>query len=136
MTDSPLPVDAGLLGRLRAAGGQIAWREAARGGRRARGAKAPGTVRIAHLHDEEARVEARSAPGRHALVVDSGPVGALVVLLEVDRRGRATRLIAREAGEVPGFDHGAIEAEWGGAPDPTPGLPIADLVALARYALA
>lgn len=131
-----LPVEPGLLERLRAAGTRIAWREATprAAGRRRRGASA--AARIAHLHDEEARVEEGDGKDGHALLVDSGPVGALVVLLEADRRGLPSRLVAHAAGVRPGFASGAIEAAWSGGPPDGSGLPLADLVALARYALA
>ena len=137
MSDRPLPVDPGLLDRFRSAGAQIAWRPAppAGGPPRRRPAPTP-VVRIAHLHDEEARIEERAARGRRTVVVESGPVGALVVLLEADRRGVPSRLVAREADEVPGFHQGAIEAEWSRAKAPDHRLPFRDLVELARYALA
>ena len=133
----PLPIDPGLLGRFRLAGDRIAWR-AVPGGtpeRAGRRSGATAVVRIAHLHDEEARVEETARAGRRRIVVDSGPVGALVLLLEADRRGPPSRLVARAAGELPAFTQGAIEAEWGGAPPSAPGLPLTDLVSLARYAL-
>ncbi|HEY6237746.1 MAG TPA: hypothetical protein VIZ68_00975, partial [Thermoplasmata archaeon] len=113
----------------------IAWREAPRAKKRARrGATAPAaSARVAHLHDEEARIEERSDGSR---VVEAGPVGALVLLLEADLRGLPTRLIARAAGEVPGFDQGAIEARWDPPTEPAePGPTLRDLVGLARYAL-
>ncbi len=136
-TVAPLPIDPGLLGRFRAAGTRIAWRPAPPGAPERRGRR-PGpavTARIAHLHDEEARIEETTRAGRRRLVVDSGPVGALVILLEADRLGPPGRLVAHAAHEIPAFGQGAIEAEWGGDPAEGPGLAIADLVALARYAL-
>jgi len=134
MTDLASSVGPGLLARFRAAGGEIQWREVVttvpRGRKRP---AAPDRVRIAHLHDEEARILERSDGGR---VVESGPVGALVLLLEIDRRGPPTLLVAREANAVPEFTQGAIEARWGpGAAATGPSLPISDLVGLARYAL-
>lgn len=127
-------VDNGLLERFRAAGARIAWRDAPKG--RA-GTPAPkgAVARIAHLHDEEALV-VEGADGRRT--VASGPVGALVVLLEIDRRGPAVDLRALAAGIRPGFDDGAIEATWRPRKGAAPGSPVppADLVELARYALA
>ncbi len=123
----PLPIDIGLLRRYRDAGAKIAWRPA--GG--------AAHTEIAHLNDEEARVE-RTARGRRARVrVDAGPLGALVVLLEADRRGLPERLGAEEAGRDAAFPAGTIVAGWGGAPVPTDARPkFGDLVELARYALA
>ena len=134
MSHAPLPVDGGLLARFRAAGARIQWRDAPATPRgRARGS----TARIAHLNDEESRVETREVGEAVTIVVDSGPVGALVLLLEVDRRGPATSLEAVAAGGRPRFDQGAIEARWGPSRSPGAGGPsIADLVELARYALA
>ncbi len=126
-------VSEGLLERFRAAGARVAWRDAptAKGERRRRGSAA----RIAHLHDEEARVE--SSPS--VWTVESGPVGALLLLLEVDRRGPPSALVAHAAGARPGFGQGAIEASWearGPRADRGSPVPLADLVELARYALA
>ncbi len=139
MTDAALPVDPGLLRRFQAAGTEIAWRPApaSRGEKRRGGSRAGGGARIAHLHDEEARVEERSDGAARLLVTDSGPVGALVLLLEIDRRGPPTGLRAHEAGAMSGFAQGALEARWG-APlaRGEPSLPLRDLVELARYALA
>ena len=129
--------DPGLMGRFRAVEPKIQWRlvvEAQRGRIRT----GPGrSNRIAHLHDEEARVEAQEGPTGVTIRTDSGPVGALVLLLEMDRRGEPTRLVAHAAGEVPGFSMGSIEAVWAPGRPPEPGgLPISDIVGLARYALA
>jgi hypothetical protein len=134
MTDTaPLAIDAGLLVRFREAGTKIAWRPAPRGGRRPAGRRA----RIAHLHDEEARVETWGKGARAGIAVDSGPVGALAVLLESDRRGPPTSLGAANAGSDPAFPMGAIVALWGPGQVPTDAAPRwRDLVELARYALA
>jgi hypothetical protein len=134
---TPPLADEGLMTRFRAAEPKIQWRmvvEAQRGRiRAARGL----SVRIAHLHDEESRVESQDGPVGVTFRTDSGPVGALVLLLEMDRRGEPTRLTAHAAGALPGFAMGAIEAVWvPGRPTEAGGLPIADLVGLARYALA
>jgi len=127
-------VDPGLLGRFRSAGGRIAWRD----GPRTKGARKPGaTVRIAHLNDEEARIEERSGSGTFGLVVESGPVGALVLLLQWADRGEPNRLLTHEAGEVGGFAAGALEAVWvDGSTERVLGIPLSDVVGLARYALA
>jgi hypothetical protein len=147
---SSLPVDEGLLLRLRTAGETIEWHEeeatdarATQGGRRrARGKPtnprdAPRhRVRRARLHEQEARVEEGSDRKGDELAVDSGPLGALVLLLEIDRRGLPTRLVPRGGGERAGFDDGALEATWartGG--EPALAVPISQLVTLARYAL-
>lgn len=136
MTAQPTPtgIDPGLLARFRSAGARIAWRDApAPKGDQARA----GAARIAHLNDEEARIEEGEAAGAHVLTTDSGPVGALVLLLRWEERGTPSRLLTHEAGELPGFASGALEARWEPA-SKTPALavPLADVVALARYALA
>ncbi len=127
-----LPADPGLLARFRDAGRRIAWRPAPKG-RRPSGR----TARIAHLHDEEARVEEWGTKKSRGLAVDSGPVGALVLLLEIDRRGPPTHLGAENAGRDRAFPAGAIVAGWGEVAVPTDSRPrVEDLVELARYALA
>ncbi len=132
MTGSVLPIDAGLLARFRDAGTQIAWRPAPAAPRSARGRSA----RVAHLHDEEARVETWGRPPKGGIAADSGPVGALVLLLEADRRGALPALGAREAGGSPAFAAGALVAGWGGEVVPHDTVPeLRDLVELARYAL-
>ena len=126
-----LSVDPGLLSRFRAAGEKIAWRTA--GGRRGPGPRA----RIAHLNDEEARVELSGRGANVRVTVDSGPVGALVLLLEIDRRGPPTGLGASEAGRDVRFPSGAIVAAWDGEAVPQDSKPgVRDLVDLARYSLA
>jgi hypothetical protein len=127
-----IEIDPGLLTRYRDAGRKIAWRSAPRGARRPAGRRA----RIAHLNDEEARVEEWGTAKRAGLAVDSGPVGALVVLLEIDRRGPPTALGAENAGRDAAFPSGAIVAAWGEVTVPTDSRPtVRDLVELARYAL-
>ncbi|MGA8664828.1 MAG: hypothetical protein WB809_07175 [Thermoplasmata archaeon] len=131
MTGNPLEVAPGLLERFRSAGAQIEWRPAPGGrGRRK-------NVRVAHLFQEEARVVTRDELGGYCLTVDSGPVGALVLLLEADRRGRPRLLVAQNAGRDPGFPSGALVAAWGPVPDPRSDGPVGmvQLVELARYAL-
>jgi hypothetical protein len=133
MSDLAASVGAGLLQRFRSAGAEIQWRDDRPPSKPRRGAPRADRVRIAHLHDEEARILDRPDT---SLVVDSGPVGALVLLLEIDRRGAPSVLNAREANAVRGFGQGAIEARWGASALASgPALPMADLVALARYAL-
>jgi len=130
-TVGPLAIDPGLLARYRAAGAKIAWRPAPGGAPR------PGRARIAHLNDEEARVELSGRGARVRVAVDSGPLGALVLLLEIDRRGAPLALGAQEAGRDRAFPSGAIVAAWGGGVVPSDSIPgLADLVELARYALA
>lgn len=126
-------VDPGLLARFRAAGAKIEWREAPRSSRTSGG----GRSRIAHLHDEEARVSVEGRGTRTRVTVDSGPLGALVLLLEIDRRGPPSGLGASEAGHAPGFPSGAIAAGWGRERVPRDSAPtFSDLVELARYILA
>jgi hypothetical protein len=133
MTANSLPVEAGLLARFREAGVKIAWRPAPKGPRRRRG----GTVRLAHLHDEEARVETWGTSRSGGVAADSGPLGALVLLLEADRRGLPDRLASWNAGRDPTFAQGAVVASWGASAVPSDSTPrLADLVELARYALA
>jgi len=135
MSATPLPVDAGLLARFRSAGAEIAWRVAPASG--AGGGKRKGRpARVAHLNDDEARVERSEGRGALRLTVDSGPVGALVVILEADRRGPPSALGALDAGRDPGFSNGAIVAVWGPGDAPADARPrFSDLVELARYAL-
>jgi hypothetical protein len=128
-----LSIDPGLLARYRAAGSKILWRPAPPGAKAAAGRRA----RTAHLHDEEARVEESGRGTRVRVAVDSGPLGALVLLLEIDRRGAPSALGAQEAGHDPAFPSGAIVAAWGGLTVPEDSRPgLGDLVELARYALA
>jgi hypothetical protein len=128
-----LPIDPGLLARYRDAGRKITWRPAPRSARRPAGRKA----RIAHLNDEDARVEEWGTAKSRGMAVDSGPVGALVLLLEIDRRGPPAALGAENADRDAAFPSGAIVAGWGGVTVPTDSRPkLTDLVELARYALA
>jgi hypothetical protein len=142
-------VDAGLRERFRAAGAQVSWRDVEAPKSRSTGAskrtqparkpKAPPSsrVRIAHLHDEEARIEETNLGSTTSMIVDSGPVGALILLLELERRGPPALLTTRDADPGSPFPQGAIEARWnGGATEPEYSLPMGDLIQLARYALA
>jgi hypothetical protein len=132
-----LPIDPGLWNRFEAAGTQIAWRPAVSPASGAGATKRSARSRIAHLHDEEARIEERKERQRFSLVVESGPVGALVILLEAGRRGMPRSIEGVEGTVEPQFPAGAIRASWG-APSPAPGttqVGVTDLVELARYAL-
>ncbi|HTS33754.1 MAG TPA: hypothetical protein VMI55_07475 [Thermoplasmata archaeon] len=124
-------IPASVLERFRAAEPRIEWRPATGGS-----ATPAGTTRIAHLFQEEARVTRRELGGAVELRVDSGPVGALVLLLEVDRRGPPSALGAAGSGRDPAFPSGALVARWGPGEVPTDSRPrLSDLVELARYAL-
>ena len=124
-------VDPGLADRFRRAGEGIAWR-------RPRPAQGRGwSDRIAHLHDEEARIRTEERPGSARMTAEPGPVGALVLLLEIDRRGEPAVLEAFDAAVAP-FAAGGLRATWGKpwAPDgPARRIPPKDLVDVARYAL-
>jgi hypothetical protein len=129
-----LAIDVGLLARFRDAGAMIAWRAGPKAPKRPRGRR----VRVAHLNDEEARVESWGTDAAGGVEVESGPVGALVLLLEADRRGFPRTLEPVEAGADPAFPGGAIRALWyrtAAGPGASP-LALQDLVNLARYALA
>ena len=94
-------------------------------------------ARLAYYHDETARIEERTVGAEDVITVTSGPVGALVLVGECARRGLPTSLESKNAGELPEYPEGAIEARW----DPnvrarTLTLPLRDVVELARFALA
>jgi hypothetical protein len=127
-----IAIDPGLLERFRAAGRSIAWRPAPKWPRPAgRGAE------IAHLHDEECRVERRGTGRTGAITVESGPLGALVLLLAFDARGPPRDWGAGNAGRDPAYPGGSLSATWGRGTVPHDTRPtVADLVELARYALA
>ncbi len=128
---SPLPIDPGLLARMRSAAEGIVWTDVGpvrRSDRR--------KLRTAYLHDETARVEMHERPGATSVAVTSGPVGALVLLLEIDRRGPPRLLGARNAGADVAFPDGSIVAVWGTEEARVDSQPrLRDLVDLARYAL-
>ena len=149
MTPPPaLPVDPGLRERFRAAAAQISWTD--KSPKRARSPVRPTkdrarssvprdseTVRVAHLNDEDARVEVRVTAGTVSVQVDSGPLGALVLLLELERLGPPTALTSHEGRPAGPFPSGSIEALWSNGPVPSEDpLPLDDVVRLARYALA
>jgi hypothetical protein len=127
---SALGLDDGFLRRLRAAGEAIVWRPV-RPAPRARG-----TFRLARLGDEEARVEAREDASGATVEVDAGPVGAVVLLVEADRRGPPSSLGSRNGKRGSSFPDGSIVAAWGKARVTADARPtVRDLVELARYAL-
>jgi hypothetical protein len=129
---SGLGLDEGLVRRLRGVGGAIAWRPTA-GARRPRNGR---SVRVARLRDEEARVETREGTSGATVEVTAGPVGAVVLLLEADRRGLPSSLGSRDARRGSAFPSGSIVASWGGPPVVADAWPtVRDLVELARYAL-
>ncbi|MCI4320028.1 MAG: hypothetical protein L3K23_07860 [Thermoplasmata archaeon] len=134
-----LGIDPGLLERFRRAGEKVAWTDAAASAKAParRPSRSPGgpRVRTARLSDERARVESEGSGRRFRLVAESGPVGALVVVIECTTRGVPDRLTPVLAGERPDFPMGAIEAEWGGEASGGRALSLSDLVGLARYAL-
>ncbi len=133
MSATALAIDPGLLARFRAAGHAIAWRPAPRSPRRSAGT----TAEIAHLHDEECRVERRGTERTGSLTVESAPVGALVLLLAFDARGPPRDWGAGNAGRDPSFPGGSLAASWGRERVPHDTSPtVSDLVELARYALA
>jgi hypothetical protein len=126
-------IDAGLARRLRAAGSAIVWRAAADA---PGGGSAGPAARVARLGDEEARVEALEGASGTTVEVDAGPVGAVVLLLEADRRGLPSSLGSRNARPDSAFPLGSIVASWGGAEVVADARPtLHDLVKLARYAL-
>lgn len=141
-----LPIDAGLLERFVEAEHGVEWRPVTPPPMPAQPRKSRGRAsartrtreesRLAYYHDETARIEHRTAGSDDVLTVTSGPVGALVLIGECARRGIPTTLEARDAGDLPQFPEGAIEARWGaGNRPPHHALPFGDIVKLARYAL-
>lgn len=125
---SPIPATPGLLTRFHQAGEKIAWRSASPEEEHAW---------IAHLNDEEARMEREESEGSVRITTDAGPVGALVLLLEIEQWGPPNFLHSVNSSGPP-FPQGSLEAGWGRATPRTNGrpLPMEDVVALARYALA
>jgi hypothetical protein len=94
-------------------------------------------ARLAYYHDETARVEKRVVGTEDVLTVTSGPVGALVLIGECAQRGLPTSLESKNAGELPEYPDGAIEARWDtNARSRKLTLPLRDVIELARYALA
>jgi hypothetical protein len=126
--NGPIPATPGMLTRFHQAGEKIAWRPAS---------ETEENAWIAHLHDEEARMEREEVDGALRITADSGPVGALVLLLEIEQWGEPVFLHAVNSTGPP-FPQGSLEAGWGSMTPRTNGrpIPIEDVVALARYALA
>lgn len=76
-----------------------------------------GVVRRMVIHRGEEsiiRTDVRSMMNER-LIVDLKPMGAVLVLLEIAKRGRAPRrLLALEGDRAGEYSQGAIEAVWGG----------------------
>jgi|HubBroStandDraft_1064217.scaffolds.fasta_scaffold234342_2 hypothetical protein len=122
----------GLRSRFLAAGDAIGWRPVAEVAPRAPDRR----VRVARLREEEARVEEWGTDADGGVTVDSGPLGALVLIIHVVRRGAPDALGAMHADREAAFPAGAIVAVWGDAPAPDDERPRpADVIELARYAL-
>lgn len=121
-------LDAGLARRFERAEEAIRWRPAP-------GGQGPDD-RIAHLNDEEARVQLVDEGSTVCVTADPGPVGALVLMGEIGRRGDPTYLEALGHGPPP-FENGALRACWGPLRPLPPGRPIpeSDLIGVARFAL-
>jgi hypothetical protein len=124
-----LPGDPGLWERFRSMRDRIVWHPLPPPAVRSPGA-------IAHratLHEQSARREIRSASEDGVdVLVDSGPLGALLLLLEWDERGGSPVFSAVDSGE-PEFPEGAIVAHFGGRLPAS--LPVRDILDLARFAL-
>lgn len=128
---NPLGIDDGLWDRLRSAADAIVWTTAAR---KARGRKGP--TQIARLYEEEAQLRLTEGEDRTTLEATAGPVGALLLLLECERRGVPAALGGRNPSTDPAFPDGSIVAQWGDGALPADSKPsVRDLVELARYAL-
>lgn len=85
------------------------------------------------LNEQTARRELRPlADGTVEVVVDSGPLGALLLLLEWDDRDEPPVFLPVDHGE-PDFPEGAIVARFGGPPGAS--LPAKQILDLARFAL-
>ncbi|MGA8276108.1 MAG: hypothetical protein WB852_07445 [Thermoplasmata archaeon] len=130
--EAPWGIHPGLRTRFLTAGERVAWK--------AMPATPPRPPdrrgRIALLREDEARVEEWGSETDGGLMVDAGPLGALVLMLAVDRRGAPRALGAIHAGRDPAFPAGAIVAVWGDGAVPEDERPRPeDVVDLARYAL-
>lgn len=131
-TGEPFAISPGLRARFVAAGERIAWRTVPTTSHR----PADRRGRTALLREDEARVEEWGSETDGGLAVDSGPLGALVLMLAVHRRGPPAGIGALHAGRDPAFPSGAIVAVWGDGPVPDDEHPrLGDVVDLARYAL-
>jgi hypothetical protein len=131
--DGPaLPIHPGLRARFRTAGAQIEWAPTLHVPDRPTNHRR----RRARLREEEAHVEEWGSESAGGVMVDSGPLGALVLMLALDRRGVPTAWGALHAGRDPAFPAGAIVAIWGPEIAPADDQPrFQDVVDLARYAL-
>jgi len=131
-TEPPLAIHPGLRARFIAAGAKIEWKPAAVAASRPPERR----PQIACLRDDEARVEEWGTEIEGGTMVDSGPLGALALVLAIDRRGPPSALGALHGGRDPAFPSGAIVAVWGTGSVPEDERPrLADVVDLARYAL-
>ncbi|MFZ0698932.1 MAG: hypothetical protein WAN74_01885 [Thermoplasmata archaeon] len=126
---APPVIDPRVIDRFRSAGRSIQWQavDSSEGGNH--------RTRIATLYEQSARVEERATAASREMVVDSGPVGALVLVLEVDRQGLPHALDPVAGGQIEGFPDGALRAVWKTGPLPPPGTTWKDVIDLARYAL-
>jgi hypothetical protein len=122
-------IDPRIVDRFRSAGRSIQWRSITSN------EGADHRARIATLYEEPARIEERETAAGREMVVDSGPVGALVMVLEVDRQGLPHTLDPVEGGRIEGFPNGALRAVWTTGPVPAAGATWKDVLDLARYAL-
>lgn len=124
-------IDPRAIDRFRVAGRSIRWQE------RSWESSDRHRVRIATLREESARVEEWGSVSGRELVVDSSPVGALILALEVDRDGPPAEIGPVDGGALPGFPDGALRAEWRtvAARSQTPPPTWKEIVGLARYAL-
>jgi len=85
------------------------------------------------LNEQTARRERRpGSDGSLDVIVDSGPLGALLLLLEWDDRDEVPVFRPVDRGE-PDFPEGAIVARFGGPPGGS--LPAKQILDLARFAL-
>jgi hypothetical protein len=131
--DGPsLPLHPGLRARFRSAGAKIEWTPTVTGPDR----PAERRRQQVRLHEDEAHIEEWGTESVGGMMVDSAPLGALVLMLALDRRGVPTAWGATHAGRDPAFPEGAIVAIWGPGEAPADEQPrFEDVVDLARYAL-
>jgi hypothetical protein len=131
-SEGPWGIHPGLRARFVSAGERIAWKPSVEAPTRPSGRRG----RVAVFREETARVEEWGSDTDGGVMVDSGPLGALVLMLTVHRRGIPRAIGAVLAGRDPAFPSGAIVAVWGDGPVPEDERPRPeDVVDLARYAL-
>jgi hypothetical protein len=131
-SEEPWGVHPGLRNRFLTAGERVAWNPAPSAPARPPGRRG----RLALLREDTARIEEWGSETDGGLMVDSSPLGALVLVLAVGLRGVPSGLGALHAGRDPAFPTGAIVAVWGAGPVPEDERPRPeDVVDLARYAL-